>query len=105
MCPTDLTGEFDTIATRLYARSGAPRWNVSRAEFRSALGRAVERRFANSNETKNDSVIAAFLESLHIEDLALAIGCCSGNDSAWCEFDTKYRPSIEKIALQITRDV
>jgi hypothetical protein len=72
MCPTDLTGEFDAIATRLYARSGAPRWNVSRAEFGRALGRAVERRFAHSDEAKDVSVIAAFLESLHIEDLALA---------------------------------
>jgi RNA polymerase sigma factor (sigma-70 family) len=105
MCPRDLTREFDAIATRLYARSHAPRWNVSRAEFESALGRALERRFANSNETKNDSVVAAFLESLHVEDLALAIGCRSGNDSAWREFDTKFRPAIEKIARQIARDV
>ena len=48
----------------------------------------MERRFANSKETKDDSVIAAFLESLHVEDLAHAIGCRSGNDSAWREFDT-----------------
>jgi hypothetical protein len=73
MCPTDLIGEFDAIATRLYARSGAPPGNLSRAEFGGALGRAVERRFANSNEAKDVSIIAAFLESLHIEDLALAI--------------------------------
>jgi RNA polymerase sigma-70 factor len=105
MCPRDLTREFDAIATRLYARSGATRWNVTRAEFESALGRAVERRFANSNETKDNSAIAAFLESLHVEDLALAIGCRSGNDSAWREFDRKFRPAIEKIARQITRDV
>jgi RNA polymerase sigma-70 factor len=105
MCPRDPTREFDAIATRLYARSGAPRWNVSRAEFGRAVGRAVERRFANSNESKDDSLIAAFLESLHVEDLALAIGCRSGNDSAWREFDTKFRPAIEKIAFQITRDV
>jgi len=65
----------------------------------------VERRFVNSKETKDDSVIAAFLESLHVEDLAHAIGCRSGNDSAWREFDTKFRPAIQKVALQITRDV
>ena len=105
MCPPDLIGKLDAIATRLYERSGAPRWNVSRAEFGSALSRAVERRFANSNEVRDDSVIAAFLESLHTEDLALAIGCRSGNDSAWREFDTKFRHAIKKIALQITRDV
>ena len=105
MCPTDLTGEFDAIAARLYQCSGAPRWNVSRAEFGSVLRRAVERRFANSNEAKDGSTVTAFLESLHVEDLALAIGCRSGNDSAWREFDTRFRPAIEKIALEITRDV
>lgn len=105
MWPPDLTGELDAIATRLYERSGAPRWNVSQAEFGSALSRAVERRFANSNEAKDRSVIAGFLESLHVEDLALAIGCRAGNESAWREFDTRFRPAIEKIALQITRDV
>ena len=104
MCPPDLTGEFDAIVTRLYALSGASRWNVSRVEFESALGRAVKRRFANSNEAKDSSLIAAFLESLHVEDLALAIGCRSGDDSAWREFDAKFRPAIEKIALQTTRD-
>ena len=105
MCPTDLSGEFDAIATRLYERSGAPRWQVSRAEFGSVLSRAVERRFADSNEAKDGSLIAAFLESLHVEDLALAIGCRSGNDSAWRDFDMRFRPAIEKIALEITRDV
>jgi RNA polymerase sigma factor (sigma-70 family) len=65
----------------------------------------VERRFANFNEPKDGSVIAAFLESLHVEDLALAIGCRFGNDSAWREFDARFRPAIEKIALEITRDV
>jgi RNA polymerase sigma-70 factor len=105
MCPPDPVSEFDAIVARLYVRSGASRWNVSRAEFGSALGRAVERRFANSNEARDRSVIAAFLESLHVEDLALAIGCRSGNDSAWHEFDAKFRPAIEKIARQVTRDV
>jgi len=105
MSPLDLTGEFDAIAARLYARSGASRWNVSRAEFGCALGRAVEGRFANSTEARDRSIIAAFLESLHVEDLALAIACRAGHDSAWREFDTKFRPAIEKIALQITRNV
>jgi len=105
MRPPDLTSRFDAIATRLYERSGAPRWNVSRAEFGTVLSRAVERRFANSNEAKDGSIIAAFLESLHVEDLALAIGCRLGNESAWREFDRKFRAAIEKIALQITRDV
>lgn len=96
--------EFDEIVARLYARSGASRWRISRADFSAALARSIERRFTESAERSNRSLVAAFLESLHVEDLALAIACRAGNDAAWREFDAKYRPAIAKMALQITRD-
>lgn len=95
---------FDDVAARLYARSGASRWNVSKADFCAALTRSVERRFADSSELSNRTLVAAFLESLHVNDLALAIACRAGNEAAWREFDTKYRPTIEKLARQITHD-
>ena len=96
--------EFADVAAQLYARSGASRWNVSRTEFSSTLTRAIERRFSDSREARDRSAVAAFLDSLHVDDLALALGCRAGNADAWREFDGKFRASIEKIARQITRD-
>ena len=96
--------EFADVVAQLYARSAASRWNVSRTEFSSALSRAIARRFADSGEACDRSTIVAFLESLHVNDLALALGCRNGNAEAWHEFDARFRSSIEKIARQITRD-
>ena len=96
--------EFADLAANLYTRSGASRWNVSRSEFSSALTRAIERRFADSKEAHDRSLVRSFLESLHVNDLALALGCRAGDADAWREFDAQYRSSIEKIARQVTRD-
>jgi RNA polymerase sigma-70 factor (ECF subfamily) len=96
--------EFGDIAVRLYARSGASRWNVSQTEFSAALDRAIERRFSDSGDARDHSAVVAFLESLQLEDLALALGCRAGNNAAWREFDGKFRSVIENIARRITRD-
>lgn len=96
--------EFADVVANLYTRSGASRWSVSRSEFSFALTRAIERRFADSIEARDRSLVRSFLESLHVNDLALALGCRAGNADAWREFDAKFRSSIEKIARQVTRD-
>ncbi len=104
MLPAGFIAEFGEISARLYARSGASRWSLGEPAFRDALCRAVERRFNNSGEKCDRSAIVAFLDSLHLEDLALALACRAGNDAAWREFDAKFRPVIDKIARGITRD-
>ena len=104
MRPADFIAEFGEIAARLYARSGASHWNVSAASFREVLVHAVERRFVGCPDAGDRAARAAFLESLHVEDLGLALGCRAGNEAAWREFDAKFRPVIDKIARSITRD-
>jgi len=96
--------EFADVVANLYTRSGASRWNVSRSAFSSALTRAIERRFVDPKEAHDRSLVRSFLESLHVSDLALALGCRAGNADAWREFDARFRLSIEKIARQVTRD-
>jgi RNA polymerase sigma-70 factor (ECF subfamily) len=104
MRPADFIAEFGEIAARLYARSGASRWNVSEASFREALARAVERRIGACPDPHRREAATAFLETLHVEDLALALGCRAGDEAAWSEFDAKFRRVIEKTARAITRD-
>ena len=100
-----LIAGFDDLVARLFVHSGGVRWNVAESVFRDAICRAVERRFCDSTDGCDRSAVAAFLESIHVEDLALALGCRAGNDAAWREFDARFRPVIDKIACAITRDV
>ncbi len=104
MRPLGVIAGFDELARRLYERSGASRWSVSEAEFSAALARAVARRFADVGAAPSGAEVAAFLDSLHLEDLALALGCRAGVDAAWREFDSRFRSLIERIACSITSD-
>jgi RNA polymerase sigma-70 factor (ECF subfamily) len=87
---------------RLYERSAARRWRIAEANFAQAIERAIERRFAE--DLPNPAEIEAFLDSLHVEDLALAMACRAGNAEAWREFDTRYHRTIEGFVRAIARD-
>ncbi|MGH7780809.1 MAG: RNA polymerase sigma factor [Candidatus Binataceae bacterium] len=93
----------ETIA-RLYERGCAGRWRISEAQFGEVLYRAAERRFGLDLADANGVEIDCFLETLHVEDLALAIACRAGNADAWLEFDTRYRRVIESFVRAIVRD-
>jgi RNA polymerase sigma-70 factor, ECF subfamily len=84
---------------RLYERSGAERWNVARDSICAAAYRA-----ARSSKVAGDSAIAAMLESIHAEDLALALACKAGHPGAWEYFITKLRTSLYSAARAIARD-
>src|ERR1700730_13305037 len=87
----------DTIH-RLYSASNAVAWNVSESSFAGALWRSVERRFSvNRDSISRDNVIR-FLDSLHIRDLALAVGCLLGNGDAWRHLLATYRTPIDAFA-------
>lgn len=86
----------------LYERSAARRWRISEADFAQTIERAIERRFAEA--IPNPAEIEIFLDSLHVEDLALAMACRAGNAEAWREFDTRYHGVIESFVRAIARD-
>jgi RNA polymerase sigma-70 factor len=87
----------DTI-DRLFSISNATAWHVSRSSFAAALWRSFERRFdADTNAVDRTDGIR-FLDSLHVADLALAIGCRDGDADAWRHLVSTYRAPVDAFA-------
>lgn len=84
---------------RLYARSGAGRWNVTADAFTGALFESCTRRFRD--DAPSNPEVARYLESLHLEDLALATACRAGASDAWDHFVTVFRPILYGAARAI----
>src|SRR3989454_8456561 len=89
------------LATRLYRRAGAERWGVARDVFADALATSTSRVFADREPTARE--IASLLDSLHLEDLALALACAAGHDAAWEHFVREYRSVLYRSADAIDR--
>jgi RNA polymerase sigma-70 factor (ECF subfamily) len=89
----------DAAIDAAFARSGGARWGVSRDVFAGAVGAAIARRF---DEARADpAAVAAFVASLHAEDLALACACAAGHGGAWDHFVLTYRPELYRAARAI----
>jgi RNA polymerase sigma-70 factor (ECF subfamily) len=80
----------------LYRRAGAGRWGVAPDVFADALATSASRVFAERDPTSRE--LARLLESLHVEDLALAIACAAGHDAAWEHFVREYRSVLYRSA-------
>jgi RNA polymerase sigma-70 factor (ECF subfamily) len=74
---------------------------VSRSQFANALGRSVTSRFRDSTPTRAD--VASYLDSLYVEDLALATACRETSEPAWDYFIKKFRPELYSAARAICR--
>jgi RNA polymerase sigma-70 factor, ECF subfamily len=73
-----------TLARRLYLKARAERWRVPLERFAEALERSAGR--------------GANLETLHLDDLALACGCAAGDEAAWEHFIREQRPTLYRAA-------
>jgi len=87
---------------RLYTKSGAEKWRLPLRAFRAALSRSLARRFDGADPGEDAAI--KFLESIHIEDLALAAACIAGIDQAWQYFVKEFRPVADAIARSIMSD-
>lgn len=87
------------IAERLYAKAGAARWNLTPAQFAAALRRSAAHHFSGVRPTEAE--LAGYLESLHLEDLALACACSDANEQAWEHFVGNYRQGLYAAARAI----
>jgi RNA polymerase sigma-70 factor len=83
-------------ARQLYRRSGAAKWSLGEQDFVSALGRSAAQRF--SGQATSATELDQYLESLHLEDLALACACARGSEPAWESFVREFRPILLRIA-------
>jgi len=89
---------------RLYRHSGAAKWNLSAEAFAEALYRSYARRHESGPAFASSDQIDAFLDSLFVDDLALAAACREGNENAWREFLKSYRSVAEGAARALISD-
>jgi RNA polymerase sigma-70 factor len=94
---------YRSVIERLYSESGATRWKLSESDFAAALERSFARRFGDGIEPDSSSG-TAFLQSLHVHDLALATACLAGNQDAWATFIKEFRPAAGAIARSLIND-
>ncbi|TDI20390.1 MAG: sigma-70 family RNA polymerase sigma factor [Acidobacteria bacterium] len=91
---------------RLYAQAltAQPflRDQLAQAVFARALDRSVGHRFRDAPPAETD--VVRYLDSLHVEDLALAAACGAGADAAWEHLITTLRPTLYAAARTLTKD-
>ena len=92
------SGLTPALAARLYDQSNAARWQVSRERFETALTASL----TNARAGTSASIDAErYLPALHLEDLALAVACADGHESAWERFVAEYQPLLARAAMAI----
>lgn len=98
-----LTGVVDepTLA-RLFDRAKGVKWGLAPDAFARALGHTVACRFAQTGAHVGE--IESYVQSLHLEDLALACACAEGQVTAWVYFLECFRPAIRTAARAIAAD-
>jgi RNA polymerase sigma-70 factor (ECF subfamily) len=83
-----------------WRKANAPEaWGVTREQLQAALERSIAHRFCGT--LPEPKFVASYLETLHVEDLALACACSTGNPAAWDYFVAKYRPELYRAARAI----
>ncbi len=91
---------------RLYAQAltAQPflRDQLAQTVFARALDRSVGHRFRDAPPAETD--VVRYLDSLHVEDLALAAACGAGADAAWEHLITTLRPTLYAAARTLTKD-
>lgn len=76
----------------LYDRSRASRWDVTLDAFAARVDVAISKRFGDAPTGSRD--VDAFVRTLHVDDLVLAIACASGHNDAWDHFVLELRPAL-----------
>jgi RNA polymerase sigma-70 factor, ECF subfamily len=85
-----------SLVERLHRQSQADRWGLPAERFEAALRRSVEHAFGDRPASSADA--ERHVQSLHLDDLALAAACAEGIDTAWQHFILQHRPSLYRAA-------
>ena len=72
------------------------RWGLPPAELESAVDASVGNAFPDGAPSARER--DRYVESLHLEDLALARACALGHDAAWDQFVLEQRPVLYRAA-------
>ena len=96
-----LLGVSEAILSSLYDDSRATVWGLTLLQFAAALDRSLRKRFADVS-LPNDRRVE-YLQTLYLQDLALAAACLEGSESAWEYFMREYRAALRAAAGAITK--
>jgi RNA polymerase sigma-70 factor (ECF subfamily) len=99
--PTALLARAVALVGVLYGQSRAQEWGLSPAQFAAGLERSVEKRFRDG--PCSPERFEEYLNTLHVEDLALACACMQGSELAWETFVREYRGYLRASAGAITK--
>ena len=95
------TGLLDRTAgremvERLHRKARADRWSLPVETFAVALESSARKAFASG--LGDAGSVERYLDSLHLEDLALACACALGSEPAWEHFIREFRPGLYRAA-------
>jgi len=97
------TQALDAVCARLndqlYARAKAGQWQLPAERLAQAFHRSASHYFRGGSPSAAE--VERYLESLHLEDLALACACAEGSESAWDYFVREFRPVLYAAARAI----
>jgi RNA polymerase sigma-70 factor, ECF subfamily len=85
----------------LYAKSCGEKFGISCEGFAAILCDVAAKYLP---EAGSESEARIFLQSLRVEELALARACANGDNSAWEIFLIRYREKLYQVALRIARE-
>ena len=97
--PSEFVARYVPALARLCKRAGAERWKIGDNALHDAVYQG-----ARAAGVLDGAGVESFIDSLHAEDLGLAIACQSGEAAPWEHFITTLRPSLYAAARAIAGD-
>ena len=89
------------LVRRLYSEGVYARWGLGEEAFAEGLRRSAAKRFGST--PAGPAEIEGYLQSLHLEDLALACACIEGIEPAWEFFIANFRQDLRHAARAMLR--
>lgn len=89
-----------TACERLFERSQGAKYGLKCDEFQSVLLDIAAHYAPGLQEIE----LVKFLETLRVEELALARACVAGHEKAWETFLTKYRSALYGAAFSVAKE-
>jgi RNA polymerase sigma-70 factor (ECF subfamily) len=84
------------LVARLFDQSKAAMWGLSPDQFGAMLEATVAHALSGRPASAQD--VERYLDSIHVEDLALACACAAGSEAAWDHFIREFRPALYRAA-------
>ena len=94
------SGAVQATCEQLFEKSQAASFGLEEEQFQSILLNISE----HYAPGVPDPELIKFLETLRVEELALARGCVAGNEKAWETFLTRYRSALYGAAFSVSKE-